>query len=184
MREGVVRRAALSVGCAALLAGCGSATAGEPVASEHARPSTVEPSTSAAAEYSLAHLCDLLSPEESSSMGGGRAGKKGNPLNDGHEICAWADEMNLLIGVQPDMRTHGGNKGPNITNKPVTVGGMAAVLSHQTKPFVLCQVLVNLPSGNLYSAGAGPLSRGEGKYDPCELAMRMGELTVPRIKDQ
>jgi uncharacterized protein DUF3558 len=178
-----VRKPAL--GCAAVLtlvAGCGTSTAGEAIPGGQ---STVESTTtSRAPDYSLARLCELLGPEEARGMGGSAEGEKGNSINDGHELCTWADEMTLIVGVQPGRKSHGGNKGPAITNTPVTVDGLPATLSHQTKPVVLCQVLIDLPGGNLFSAGAGPQSKGEGKYDSCVLAKQMAELIVPRVKDQ
>lgn len=170
------------MGCA-VLAGCGTSTAGEPVATPGPPPSsTVE--SSEAPDYSLARLCELLSPEEARRMGGAAEGEKDNSIHDGHELCTWADEMTLIVGVQPGVRSNGGNKGPGITNTPITVDGLPAVLSRQTKPVVLCQVLIDLPDGNLFSAGAGPQSRGEGKYDPCTLAKEMADLIVPRVTDQ
>jgi hypothetical protein len=182
-----VRKPAL--GCAAvlaLLAGCGTRTAGEPLTTtDSISPSTVEsPVTGRAPGYSLARLCELLSPEEAQRMGGSAEGEKGNSINDGHALCTWADEMTLIVGVQTDRKSHGGTKGPGITNKPVTVDGLPATLSHQTKPVELCQVLIDLPGSNLFSAGAGPQSKGEGKYDSCALAEQMADLIVPRVKDQ
>lgn len=169
------------------LAGCGTSTGGEPQAApDSSGPATAEsPTTSEAPDYSLAHLCELLSSEETQRLGGGSAaGEKGNSIHDGHELCTWADEMTLIVGVQPGVRQQGGNKGPTVKNQPITVDGLPATLSKQTKPVVLCQVLINLPDGNLFSAGAGPQSRGEGKYDPCSLAKQMAGIIVPRVKEQ
>ena len=178
-----MRRSALSVGCVALgvLAGCGTSTAGTPVARH--LPSTVDSTTtSETPDYSLARLCELLAPEEARRMGGSATGEEGGSIRDGHALCMWADEMDLLVGVQPGVTANSGQ--PGQTNTPITVDGMPAILAKQTKPVVLCQVLVNLPDGNLLGAGAGPLSRGEGKYDSCVVAKEMAELIVPRVKDK
>jgi hypothetical protein len=178
-----VTRSAL--GCAAalvLLCGCGTSRAGVPVAADP--PSTVDsPTESEAPEYSLARLCELLSPEEAQRMGGSAEGEKGNNIRDGHALCTWSDETSLIVGVQPGVKSNGGNKGPGITNTPITVGGLPAIQSLETEPVVTCQVLIDLPDGNLLGTSAGTLTRGEGKYDPCTLAKQMADLIVPRVKD-
>lgn len=172
---------ALSMGCLAplLLAGCGTSSAGAPVPAE--RPSSTVDS---AQEYSLARLCDLLSPAETEEMGGSAQGESGNSVSDGHEQCTWADETSLIIGVQPGVKSNGGKKGPGVTNTPVTVDGLAATQSLETEPIVTCQVLIDMPDGNLLGTSAGALTGGEGKYDPCTLATRMANLIVPRVKDK
>jgi hypothetical protein len=183
-----VIRPALSVGCAvalAVLSGCGTSTAGEPLATDgSSQSSTVDSTTtSKAPDYSLARLCELLSPEEAQGMGGSPEGKEGNSVVDGHALCTWADETSLIVGVQPGVKSSGGSKDPGVKNTPITVDGLPATLSLETKPVVVCQVLIDLPEDNLFAAGAGPLSRGEGKYDACTLARQMADLIVPRVKD-
>jgi hypothetical protein len=181
-----VKRSALGCGAVLVLAaGCGTATAGKPVATEDSSTSTVEsPATSDAADYSLARLCELLGPDEARRIGGSAQGEEGFSTNDGHALCTWADETSLIVGVQPGAKSNGGNKGPGITNTPITVAGLPATRSLETEPIVTCQVLIDLPGDNLFSTSAGNLSRGEGKYDPCTLATQMAELIVPRVKDQ
>lgn len=117
-------------------------------------------------------------------MGGAAQGENGFSTKDGHALCTWADETSLIVGVQPGLKSNGGNKGPGITNTPITVAGLPATQSLETKPIVTCQVLIDLPDDNLFSTSAGTLSRGEGKYDPCTLAKQMADLIVPRVKDQ
>ena len=78
----------------------------------------------------------------------------------------------------------GARKGPGVTNTPVTVDGLAATQSLETEPIVTCQVLIDMPDGNLLGTSAGALTGGEGKYDPCTLATRMANLIVPRVKDK
>ncbi|MGH3762850.1 DUF3558 domain-containing protein [Actinophytocola sp.] len=184
-----MRRLALSVGCAAavtVLAGCGMSTAGEAVVTDPSTDaSTVDATTtSAAPDYSLARLCELLSPDEARRMGGSPEGEEGNSIRDGHEQCTWADETSLIVGVQPGARAGDGNTGPGIVNTPITIDGLPAVQSLEKEPVVTCQVLADLPGGNLLGTSAGTLTRGEGKYDACTLAKQMAEIIVPRVKDQ
>lgn len=165
-----------------VLAGCGMSTAGEAVVPD---ASTVDATaTSAAPDYSLARLCELLGPDEAQRMGGSADGEEGNSVRDGHEQCTWADETSLIVGVQPGAQAGGGNTGPGVENTPITVDGMPAVQSLETEPVVTCQVLIDLPHGNLLGTSAGTLTRGEGEYEPCTLAKQMAEIIVPRVKDQ
>jgi hypothetical protein len=184
---------AAALGCAAgltaLLTGCGGeSTAGEPVATDP--PPSTESSTddppapeSSESDYSLAQLCGLLTAEEARQFGGSPDGTEGNSTKDGHEQCRWDDETSLVIGVQPGGKSANAPTGPGITNTPVDVDGLTGVQSLATDPILMCQLLVDLPSGNLISVGAAPLSAGEGKYEPCDVANQMADLVVPRVKD-
>jgi hypothetical protein len=168
----------------AVLAGCGTATAGKPVATDPPGPSrSSAPSTSESPDYSLARLCELLSPQETESLGAAGAGEEGNSISDGHAQCTWTGDTSLVVGVQPGLTTKSAPAGPGITNKPTTVQGLHAVESRQTDPIVTCQLLVDLPGGNLFGTSAALLTGGEGKYEPCTLASEMADIVVPRVKD-
>lgn len=173
----------------AVLAACDSATAGQPLPKDTSSQSSEEPtdgstSETKAPEYSLARLCELLSPEEAQELGGAAEGEKGNSFKDGHAICEWNDETGLIVGFQNGMTTATAETGPGITNTPTTVDGLPAVQQLSTDPIAICQFMVDLPSGKLFSAGASVRSAGEGKYDPCQVASQLANLTVPRVKDQ
>jgi hypothetical protein len=135
-------------------------------------------------EYSLARLCELISQEEARSLGGSPEGEKGNSTLDGHAICTWADETSLVVGWQEGTSTAQADTGPDLTNTPTTVDGLPAVQSITTNPIVICEMLVDLPSGKMYGASAAVLSAGEGKYDPCQVVTQLSNLIIPRIRNQ
>jgi len=175
------------LGAAALtvLAACDSATAGDPEPAGSSSATTEEStSESKAPEYSLARLCELLSPEEAQELGGSDEGEKGNSTSDGHAICKWSDETNLVVGFQDGLTTANADTGAGITNTPTTIDGLPAVQSLQNDVVVICEVLVDLPSGRLFTSSATVLSAGEGKYDPCQVATQLSNLIIPRVNDQ
>ena len=176
----------LSTAGLVVLAGCDSSTPGQPVpTSGSATSDPTETSTSESDEpdYSLARLCELLTPEEAQQLGGSADGEEGNSTSDGHDICTWNDETYLIVGYQQGPTSANAQTGPGITNTPATIDGLTGVQSRESDP-PGCQVLIDLPSGILFSVSAGPLSRGEGKYEPCELATDLANIVVPRVKDQ
>jgi hypothetical protein len=177
------------LGVAALVVACNSATAGQPSSLPRETRSSDETTTKTTSEpeepdYSLARLCELLSPEEAQKLGGSPEGEETNALNDGHQICEWADETSLIVGFQTGTSTAQADTGPGITNTPTTIDGLPAVQALSTDTVVICEMLVDLPSGKMVSAGATVLSAGEGKYDPCQVANELANLVIPRVKDQ
>jgi hypothetical protein len=181
--------AVLGLAMLTALAACDSATAGQPLPKKTSSQSSEEPTDESTSEtkepdYSLARLCELMSPDEAQELGGSAEGEKGNSISDGHAICQWADKTSLVVGFQNGMTTANVETGPGITNTPTTVDGLTAVQHLSTDPVAICQVLVDLPSGRLFSVGASVRSAGEGKYDPCQVATQLSNLTVPRVKDQ
>jgi hypothetical protein len=173
----------------AVLAACDSATAGQPQppgASSQASEEPTEESTSEAEEpdYSLARLCELLSPEEAQELGGSAEGEKGNSTSDGHAVCTWSNETSLIVGFQDGLTTANVDTGPGITNTPTSIDSLPAVQSLQNDVVVICEVLVELPSGKLFTSSATVLSAGEGRYDPCQVANQLANLIIPRVKDQ
>lgn len=168
---------------------CNSATAGQPKPTEAGTRSSTEPagaSTSKTEEpkYSLARLCELISGEEAQELGGSPEGEEGNSISDGHDICTWSDETSLVVGFQEGVTSADAKAGPGITNTPTEIGGLTAVQSLQTDTVVICEVMVDLPSGRMFTSSAAVLSAGEGKYDPCQVATELSDLIVPRVKDQ
>jgi hypothetical protein len=185
------RSAVTVVGIAmlAVLAACDSATAGQPLPKETSSQSAEEPteessSETEAPEYSLAGLCELMSPDEAQELGGSAEGEKGNSTSDGHAICTWADATSLVVGWQEGTSTAQADTGPGITNTPTAIDGLPAVQSVSTNAVVICEILVDLPSGKMFAASATVLSAGEGKYDQCQVATQLANLIIPRVKDQ
>jgi len=177
------------LGFAMLTAACDSATAGQPQPKGTSSQSTEEPteestSESKAPDYSLARLCELMSPEEAQQLGGSAEGEKGNSTSDGHAICQWADKTSLVVGFQDGLTTANAETGPGITITPTTIDGLKAVQQLKTNPVAICQVMVELPSGKLFSSSGAVRSAGEGQYDPCQVATQLANLIIPRVKDQ
>jgi hypothetical protein len=171
------------------LAACNSATAGEPKTTETSTQSSAEPTEETTSEpeqpdFSLARLCELLSPEEAQQLGGSAEGEKTNSVSDGHTICQWSDATTLVVGSQDGLTTANVDTGAGITNTPTKIDGLPAVRSLQSKQFVVCEILVDLPSGKLFTSSASVLSAGEGRYDPCQVATELSNLIIPRVKDQ
>ncbi len=164
--------------------GCSTPTAGEPQATSSKTQESSAESTSEEPEYSLARLCELISPEEAVQLGASEEGEEDRSVSDGHAICSWSDATNLVVGFQEGLTTENVRTGPGVTNTPTTVDGLTAVLSLQTDPAELCQVLVDLPSGKLFSSSVAILSSGEGEYDACATATELSNLIIPRVKDQ
>ena len=172
-----------------VISACDSATAGQPQPKETSSQTSEEPTSESTSEteepeYSLARLCDLISPEESEELGGSSEGEKTNSVSDGHAVCQWSDETTLVVGFQPGLTTANADTGPGVTNTPTTVDGLQAVQQLKTEPITICQILVDLPSGKLFTSTASVLSAGEGKYDPCQVATQLSNLIIPRVKDQ
>jgi len=180
---------AVMVGLALFTAACNSATAGQPKPTQTGSQSSSEPTEETSSQpeepdYSLARLCELLSPDEAKELGGSAEGEKGNSISDGHAICTWADKTTLVVGFQERTSTAQADTGPGITNTPTTIDGLPAVQSLSNKAIVLCEVLVDLPSGKMFGAAVAVRSAGEGKYDPCTVATDLTNLIIPRVKDQ
>jgi hypothetical protein len=172
-----------------VLAACDDATAGQPLPKQTSSQSSGQPteestSESKAPEYSLARLCELATADEIQDLGGSAEGKEGKSVKDGHPVCQWSDKTDLVVGYQEGMTTDSAETGPGITLTPTTIGGLKAVQQLKTDPVTICQVLVDLPSGKLFSASAAVLSAGEGQYDPCQVATQLSNLIIPRVKDQ
>jgi hypothetical protein len=172
-----------------VLAACDNATAGQPLPKESSSQSAEEPTDESTSEtkepeYSLAQLCELLSPDEAQELGGAAEGKKTNSAKDGHAVCQWSDATTLVVGFQDGQTTDSAETGPGITNTPTTVDGLKAVQQLSTDPITICQVMVDLPSEKLFTSAVSVLSAGEGQYDPCQVATQLSNLIIPRVKDQ
>jgi hypothetical protein len=170
-----------------LLTACSTPTAGEPQPTSTAEPVSTAESTSEAPdapEYSLARLCELISAEEAMRLGGAEEGEKGNSASDGHAICTWSDATALVVGFQDGVTTADVKDKTGATNTSTTIDGLTAIQSLKTEPAVICQVMVDLPSGKLFTAAVGILSAGEGRYDACQTATELSNLIIPRVKDQ
>ena len=184
LRKGSVA-AVLGLAMLTAVSACENATAGQPssagASSETPSPETT---TSKKQKYSMARLCELLSPEEAQQLGGAAEGEEGHALSNGTKVCEWKDKTGLTVGFQENTTTAQANTGPDITNTPTTVDGLTAVLAKSTDPIVVCQMLVDLPNGWMYAGAVSVRSAGEGQYDPCQVATELANRIIPRVKDQ
>jgi hypothetical protein len=183
-----IAAAVLGVAVLGALVGCDSATAGQAKPADPGERSSApaETTTSKSTEptYSLARLCDLLSADEAEELGGSAEGEEGHSTKDGHYLCTWSDRTALVVGYQEGTSLENVETGPSITNTPTTIDGLPAVQSVNTDTFVTCDILVALPSGRVVHATGGVLSGGEGQFEPCEVAHKLANLIIPRVKDQ
>ena len=179
--------ALLGLAMLTVVSACSSPTAGEPKPTGTGSQSSSEPTEQSSEpnepDYSLARLCELISPDEAVELGGAENGEKGNSASDGHAICTWSDATTLVVGFQDGVSSADVKK-EGATNTPTTIDGLTAIQSLKTEPAVICQVMVDLPSGKLFTSAVGILSAGEGKYDACEVATELSNLIIPRVKDQ
>lgn len=182
--------AVLGLAMLTAVSACDNATAGSPQPTDTTKTSTSatedSPKTSESKEnkYSIARLCELLSPEEAQQLGGSPEGEEGNALSNGMPICEWKDKTGLTVGFQEGTSTAQADTGPDITNTPTTVDGLTAVLAKSTDTVVICEMLVDLPSGRMYAGSVTVRSAGEGLYEPCDVATQLANLIIPRVKDQ
>lgn len=142
---------------------------------------TSEPEES---DYSLARLCELLSPDEAEELGGSADGETGNSLRDDHTICTWKDKTTLIVGFQEGGAYASVDTGPTITNTPTTIDGLPGVQSLNTDISTTCDILVDLPSGRLVHTTVAVRTAGEGQFDHCQVANQLANLIIPRVKDQ
>jgi hypothetical protein len=180
--------AALGLAMLAAVPACDSATEGQPqpkgTSSTSAEPTEESTPDTESPKYSLARLCELMSADEAQELGGSAEGEKGNSAKDGHAVCQWADKTSLVVGFQEGLTTADAETGPGITLTPTTIDGLKAVQQLKTDPIAICQVMVELPSGKLFSTSGAVRSAGEGLYDPCQVAGQLANLIIPRVKDQ
>ncbi len=178
--------AVLGLAMLTVVSACDNATAGQPKPTKDASTSKTEESTSETQEqkYSIAELCKLISPEEAQRLGGSAEGEMGTALSNGVPVCTWKDKTGLTVGFQEGTTTAQADTGPNITNTPTKVDGLTAVLSKTTESIVICEMLVDLPSGKMFAASVSVRSAGEGQYEPCQVVTELANLIIPRVKDQ
>ena len=186
MNRAVTAAALLCAAGLTVLAACGQSTAGEPTPSDVSAPAEQTASetapTSEPDAYTLDDLCGLLEPEDATRLHAEPGGRPTNSVSTGADLCTWSGEMHLVAGVQPGVTTEGMESGPDRILEPAEVAGMSA-LRKKTPSLKTCELLFELPSDNLFSISAGPLSAGEGKYDSCAVVDEFAAITVPRVKD-
>ncbi len=174
-----------AVGVAAVTAcssGSGS-TSGQPTApSETPKPST--PTTSSKApvsDFTNAQLCELLTADEATQLGGSPQGKPSYGLSTGHPICQWSKDTTLNIDFGKDSRSSQVPTGEGITNTPTEIEGLTAMLSHKVGVREFCQVIVDVTSTSTMAFGSGLHDSGKGKFEPCDVARRLATIVIPKV---
>jgi Protein of unknown function (DUF3558) len=171
------RTLVLAAAGTALLAGCASSTAGQPVAG----PASTRP-TPTDLEFTNAELCELLTAGEATGLGGSAAGRPQYGLSTGHPLCQWNADTSLNIDFGKDTRSSQAPTGAGITNTPTEVAGLTAVLSHKTGTREFCQVIVDVTATDTMAFGAGLHDGGRGRFEPCDVARRLADIVIPKIK--
>lgn len=168
--------------------GCGQVTAGRAVPGANspspvstARSTTTTTTAEFVPDYSNTALCKLLTSDEAESLGGAAEGKPGNSVTDGHPQCQWSADTSIVIGFQKGTQSTNVNTGPEYTNTPTTVQGLAAMQSLTTDPIEICQALVDVSPEAVIYAGAANRSGGEGKYQPCDVANQLINIVIPKV---
>ena len=133
-------------------------------------------------EFTRFELCELLTSSEVAAFGGGGAGAPTNSPTSGDEACQWMGETSLVIDFGANMRSGNLKKGPNITMAATTVDGLTGVQSHDLGEIESCQVIVDITDHSTLAFGVAVLTSGEGKYEPCDVANRLANTVISKIK--
>jgi Protein of unknown function (DUF3558) len=180
----------VTAGTAALVAGCGSSTAGQSVARPPGTQPTSTTTTSGPTSSSKAPLtdlsntaiCELLTAGEATRLGGSEQGRPSYSTNQGQPICQWSADTSLNVAFGKNSRSSQAPTGEGITNSPTTVAGLTAVLSHKTGTPESCQVIVDVTDTATMAFLVGLHEGGKGKYEPCDTARRLAEIIIPKVK--
>jgi hypothetical protein len=193
-----VRRLAVGTAVAASLAGCGGSVAGQPAPTTGSNPGstgstgsqaptgpTTTTTTSTAApiaDLTNSQLCALLTASEATQLGGSDKGEPGFSVTTAHPLCQWSKDTTLNIDFGKDTRSSQAPTGDGITNTPTTVAGLSAVLSHKTGTREFCQVIVDVTATAAMAFGSGLHDSGKGRYEPCDVARRLADIVIPKVK--
>ena len=181
-------RLAVGTVAVALSAGCGTSTAGQPAApttGAQQTGATTSTTTSTAApltDLSNTQICALLTATEATQLGGSEQGRPSFSTTNAHPLCQWSKDTSLNIDFGKDTRSSQAPTGEGITNTPTTVAGLTAVLSHKTGIREFCQVIVDVTDSATMGFGSGLHDSGTGKYEPCDVARRLAEIVIPKVK--
>ena len=180
-------RLAVGTAGAVLVAGCGTSTAGQPAPPTGSTPVTTTTSTTTSSAPPLTdmtntQICALLTATEATRLGGSETGRPSFSTTNAHPLCQWSNETSLNIDFGKDTRSSQAPTGEGITNTPTTVAGLTAVLSHKTGIREFCQVIVDVTDTATMGFGSGLHDSGKGKYEPCDVARRLADIVIPKVK--
>ncbi len=174
---------AIAAGCSSPVTGSASTPTGTTGApSSSAAEATTSASAAPKSSFTNADLCELLTVAEAARFGAEEPSPTYGTGN-GHPQCQWRGETSLTLDFSPDSATDQRRTGPTITTTETTVAGLPAVLQRNTEPVEFCQLIVRVNGGaSTMSTGAGVLTRGKGKYEPCEVATELADIVIPKVK--
>lgn len=187
--------AGVLVAVAAFAAACGDPEPGVPAPSAGGGETTTPRSTTAApttasppakpttpteVAFNREQLCALLTPAEAARFGSTNP-RPTSSYRTGNPQCQWGGEMSLLLDFGAAASGEVA-QGPDVTNTQVEVAGLPATMQKiNSRPS--CQIILPLNSGrSTFVMGAAVLSRGEGKYEACDVAEQIAEIVVPKVK--
>jgi hypothetical protein len=182
----------LAVAGVALLGGCSTSTSGQPAAgtgTPDTSTTTTRPATSTSTsagrttlDFTNAELCELLTADEATQLGGSPTGRPEYGLSTGHPLCQWIKDTSLIIDFGKDTRSSQAPTDAGITNTPTEVAGKTAVLSHKTGTREFCQVIVDMTETDTMAFGSGLHDGGKGRFEPCDVARRLADIVIPKIE--
>ncbi|MFC5286795.1 DUF3558 family protein [Actinokineospora guangxiensis] len=181
----------LAVTAVIAVTGCSSesggvATPGTATQPTTTAPSTTEPTTTTTTPKQVSFdreaLCELLTPAEAAKFGAENP-RPTNSFQTGNPQCGWMGETSIVMDYGADASGGIGVSGPNVETTDITIAGTDALLQRITDKTVFCQVAFAVNGGKSgLAVGAGVLSRGEGKYEPCDVAKQLAEIVIPKVK--
>ncbi len=127
-------------------------------------------------------ICALLTSAEATQLGGSEQGRPSFSTTNAHPLCQWSKDTSLNIDFGRNTRSSQAPTGDGITNTPTSVAGLSAVLSHKTGVREFCQVIVDVTDTATMGFGSGLHDSGQGKYEPCDVARRLAEIVIPKVK--
>ncbi|MGQ0837166.1 DUF3558 domain-containing protein [Actinokineospora sp.] len=172
-------------------AGCGQQVAGQPssAATTHSASSTApttapssSQTTSGTREWSGPQMCDLVTAAEAQQLGGSPAGRASFSTATADPQCSWSKDTVLILDYGKGFQSKNAKTGAGITLTPMSVAGLSAVQSLKKSSITLCQVIVDISDSSTMSFAVSVHDSGEGKYEPCDVATRLANIVIPKIK--
>lgn len=182
--------AVVAVGAVLTLSACsdepGEAVPGTTTQAPTTTTTTAGPTTTSAPKqvsFDSDSLCELLTPDEAAKFGAENP-RPTNSFQTGNPQCGWSGETSLVLDFAPTLSGRPGVSGPNVTSSEITVAGTDAWLQRiEEVNGQICQVAFAVNGGKSgFAVGGSVLSRGEGKYEPCDVAKQLAEIVIPKVK--
>nr|WP_281170520.1 DUF3558 domain-containing protein [Actinokineospora enzanensis] len=179
------------------LAGCDTAVPGNPgvastgtSATSKTAPmsTTTAPATSSSVtlegrQFDPEQLCALLDPADAQRLGGGDKGRGTFSTTTAAPLCSFSRDTVLILSFLQNSQTKDIHAEPGVTVNPTKVDGLTAVQVRTNKqPLPMCEVYVDINSTSLLVFSAGLQDSGKGKYEECDVATKLANVVIPKIK--